>query len=940
MKRLNIFASVLSVMSLLAIGSVADAQTTAPATQRAALRAAAARASTIPTTNASKFAMNFKDAPLDNVLSFFSETLGFEIMKDGPIDAHVTMMSKQSVSGDEAVSMLSAALRANGFEVLREGRLLHIVSRDKAKKSNVPVHFGSDPSEIAETSELITQVVSVTNISATKLKDDLKPLIGPDADVTSNEGSNSIIITDSSVNVHRLVEIISQLDRHESTTSELHIVQLKRANAKNAAKLIDDFFKSAAGSPTANAQQGIQRNFNPGPPQNGPPAPPTGSERHGQAVTVSADDRTNSLLIMASSDQLKAIDEIIEHIDAENPSFAPQSLVQVFTLKFAAADATAKLINSIYGGTSNSSPLDYIFYNRGGSSDDQSAVKVNAVSDDRSNTVVVTGPADKLKAIESLIARLDASPMATQDLRVIHMKHADAEVVSKLLMDTFQPKQSSDNNNNNDLGFIFLVPSAPDSGKVRGQRINVTYDERTNNVLVSAPKEMQDAIEKVARDLDSDSTTEDTFFIYHLRNAQATHIAYTLNVLFGNVTAAVQFGANGQGTQLNNNQQQQQSSSQQPSSTPGGGSSSSSSSNNESSSSRNNKNYANARQLTPGLATATLNELNGQAFVVAEPDSNSLLVTAASKYETQVRKVIDDLDRPVQQVLIRILIAEVTRTNADDVGVDFSILNIRPSGNGQKGGQTFGAPATGMMWSLLEDNLTATIHALQTDGKLDVLSRPYILASDNQDATITVGQSVPFVTNSQIDQNNNTINSVEYEDIGVILDVTPHINPDGLVILDVSPEISSMTNTNIQLSPNVSSPVFQRRKASSRVGIMDGQTIVIGGLMQDQNTTTLNSVPILGSIPVLGLLFQRNEVSKTKTELLIFISPHVAALPGQMNAISESELKGTTLSHDAVGPDVYESHLRGLAAGPARTQPTEPVSPVHEIPLSPPSTEP
>jgi general secretion pathway protein D len=245
-----------------------------------------------------------------------------------------------------------------------------------------------------------------------------------------------------------------------------------------------------------------------------------------------------------------------------------------------------------------------------------------------------------------------------------------------------------------------------------------------------------------------------------------------------------------------------------------------------------------------------------------------------------------------------------------------------------------------MMWSLLEDNLTATIHALQTDGKLDVLSRPYILASDNQDATITVGQSVPFVTNSQIDQNNNTINSVEYEDIGVILDVTPHINPDGLVILDVSPEISSMTNTNIQLSPNVSSPVFQRRKASSRVGIMDGQTIVIGGLMQDQNTTTLNSVPILGSIPVLGLLFQRNEVSKTKTELLIFISPHVAALPGQMNAISESELKGTTLSHDAVGPDVYESHLRGLAAGPARTQPTEPVSPVHEIPLSPPSTEP
>ena len=160
-----------------------------------------------------------------------------------------------------------------------------------------------------------------------------------------------------------------------------------------------------------------------------------------------------------------------------------------------------------------------------------------------------------------------------------------------------------------------------------------------------------------------------------------------------------------------------------------------------------------------------------------------------------------------------------------------------------------------------------------------MLSRPYILTSDNQEATITVGNEVPFITNTRITDTGQTINTIQYQDIGIILDVTPHINPEGLVILDVAPEISEQTGQGVTISQGVAAPVFSKRSAQSRVGIVDGQTIVIGGLMQDQKTQTITKVPFLGDLPGIGPAFTRYQNTKTKTELLIFLTPHVALQP-------------------------------------------------------------
>ena len=114
--------------------------------------------------------------------------------------------------------------------------------------------------------------------------------------------------------------------------------------------------------------------------------------------------------------------------------------------------------------------------------------------------------------------------------------------------------------------------------------------------------------------------------------------------------------------------------------------------------------------------------------------------------------------------------------------------------------------------------MQATIRA-QTNGKLDVLSRPYVLASDNQLASITVGQEVPFVTNSRTTDTGQTINTIQYGDVGIILDVLPHINRDGLVIMDVAPEISALTNSTVPVSEGINAPIIAKRSAQSRVAI-------------------------------------------------------------------------------------------------------------------------
>ena len=748
----------------------------------------------VPTTQIS---IRFKDAPLDSVLQYLSQKAGYTVIKvGGQIDLRVTVWKDTPMSPEEAVSLLNTLLLPSGYTAIVQGKILKVASR-LSQVTSTPVFVGDNPDEIPLTDDLRTQVIPLKAVDAVKLKTDLAPLVATDVDLTANAASNSLMLTDTAVHIHRIVEITSNLDKTQATENDIIVQQLKFADATATAKLIMDIFQS------------------------------TGSGGGG-------------------------------------------------------------------GGTQNN-PFASFFGGRGGGGG--------------GGGFGGGGP-------------------------------------------------GGGGGGQGGGGGGRGAAAGEEAGKTG--TVTASADTRTNTIVITGPKETLAEIKTEILDkIDNDPSANQTFFTYHVKNGQAVDMQATVNALFGGTTNAgtnrntTTAGRNTGSTGIGLGSSGGSGLSGGGGGRGGGGGGGGLGGGGLGTSTTG----GNTRAGTGGgggfggfggggggfvgsagsSATSSLYAaLVGQVEVVADSDTNTLLVLTATKYRDQVESIIKDLDRPVPQVLIKCLIAEVTHDRSDDLGVDFSILNLSRglSGGSNEGNLTSaltGGAGSGLAVSLAESQLATTFHALAVAGKLDVLSRPYILTSDNQEANILVGQDVPFINNSRTDANGNLINTIQYQNVGIILDVTPHINADGLVVMDVNPEISSIANTTVTIQAGVQAVVFNTRSASSRVGVRDGDTIVIGGLMQDQKTQTVNKVPLLGDIPWLGLLFQRDQVTKTKTELLIFLTPHVAQSPDNLQSMSTDEMKGVHLTPGAVQPGIFQEQIKDMKLGGSTTQPSLPVpKPEHD----------
>lgn len=336
----------------------------------------------------------------------------------------------------------------------------------------------------------------------------------------------------------------------------------------------------------------------------------------------------------------------------------------------------------------------------------------------------------------------------------------------------------------------------------------------------------------------------------------------------------------------------------------------------------------------------------GSATISSDPETGRIIVITDEETSEHISQVISNLDIPKPQVLIKVVFLEVTHNNAYDFGVEGGFKN-QSVGGGSSAGTAQGANIFGMsglntiatnvqfnsmglpvnaigttppgagLYQILGTDYQATLRAIAQAGKTEVLSRPSILARNNQPATITVGQSVPLITNVRYDTFGNAINSVEYTDVGIILRVTPFISNDGLVEMIVSPEISSLTDQTVAIANGVSVPVIAKRTADTVVVTPDGQPVIIGGLMQNNKTGAEFKVPILGDIPVLGYLFKRTVKNNSKTELIIFMTPHIVQTPGQLLALSEKERSRISLPKKAFSEAEMDQFLNELPKDPA-----------------------
>lgn len=331
----------------------------------------------------------------------------------------------------------------------------------------------------------------------------------------------------------------------------------------------------------------------------------------------------------------------------------------------------------------------------------------------------------------------------------------------------------------------------------------------------------------------------------------------------------------------------------------------------------------------------------GEATISMDPETHSIVGITDDATLEMIRNIITNLDRPKPQALIKVVFLEVQHDNALDVGVEgtfdtkkYNIPGVNSSklqsdfglaglGTGPTTiGQTTMPPGNGI-YSLVGSDFTATIRAIASASKVEVLSRPSIMVRNNQPATIIVGQSVPLATGvSYPTIGGGPLTTVTYQPVGIILQVTPFISKDGLVEMIVAPQISDISSQQIQISSNVFAPVIDQRSANTVVVTPDGQTVVIGGLMENDKTVVDSKIPVLGDIPLLGNLFKHKQQALTKKELMIFLTPHIVNIPTQLASTTAAERRQTELSNKVFSEQDLDRFLDRLPAKPGTTTTT------------------
>lgn len=311
--------------------------------------------------------------------------------------------------------------------------------------------------------------------------------------------------------------------------------------------------------------------------------------------------------------------------------------------------------------------------------------------------------------------------------------------------------------------------------------------------------------------------------------------------------------------------------------------------------------------------------------IIADRDNNALLILAnGSEYE-KIEEAIKRLDVVPRQVLVEVTIAEVTLTGALSYGLEwFFNSNNNLSGklfNTDKTVSALPSEPTGnvtpllpfsAVWRASGGNVTAVLSALASNTKVNILSSPHIMVTDNQIAKINVGASVPVAGASTV-TGTSVITSVSYVDTGVVLSVRPHINSGGLVTLEVSQEVSDVQAG--LTTAGLSSPTINKRSAQTIVAVQSGDTMVLAGLIKDDKNAGSAGIPLLSKIPVVGALFGAKADTSTRRELIITITPRVVNDYQQAREVT-AEFRKKLTGMNKQNPDVLDSSSRIETAAP------------------------
>jgi general secretion pathway protein D len=491
-----------------------------------------------------------------------------------------------------------------------------------------------------------------------------------------------------------------------------------------------------------------------------------------------------------------------------------------------------------------------------------------------SNSLVITDYADNLQRIAKIVAALD-QPGAT-DIEVVPLRHAVAADIAPLVQRLGEGGGPG----------VVAPPGSPAAAAAAGGSANVMVDPRSNSLIVRAANParlayMRSVIEKLDQPTQQGGPTGNIWVVY-LKNADATKLATVLRAAFAGGTG----GAGG----TSSTPTPQRTSAQQGNVTSLGNTAAGGTS---------------AVAATPVSASP---EPSTGGFIQADPSTNSLIITAPEPLYRQIRATIEQLDARRAQVFVESMIVKMDANKAAEFGFQWqnlwgkrgdstipgagtnfragtdNILDLSIAAAGGRAGAaallSSGGIASGLNIGVLKQigdfyTLGALAHFLETNGGANVLSTPNLVALDNEEAKIVIGQNVPFVTGSFTNTGTaggsvNPFQTIDRQDVGLTLRIKSQIGEGGTIRMTIFQENSSVT----AISPTTG-PTTDKSSIETTVVVDDGQVMVLGGLLKDEYTDSEDRVPGLGSIPVVGNLFRSESRTRIKSNLMVFLRPVV-----------------------------------------------------------------
>lgn len=454
-----------------------------------------------------------------------------------------------------------------------------------------------------------------------------------------------------------------------------------------------------------------------------------------------------------------------------------------------------------------------------------------------SNTLVITDYAENMRRLNAIIESVDQP--GANDTALIKLSHVSAVDLAQ------------------SLGRLMADGAAAggQAAQPAGSRLVIVPDVRSNSLLVRSdnPSRIQ-TLRTLVAGLDVAGAAGGNIHVVYLRNAEAAKLAETLRgILTGQAPVSLA-----------------------PAAVPA------------------------AASQTAGAGPVSA--ADGGSMILADPATNSLVINASDVTYNSLRAVIDKLDARRAQVFVEALVVEITAEKAAEFGIQWQDLRgIEKSGTNVIGGTNLGGRNTGSniidasasLGSLgqglnigivsgtidipglgVVTNLGALARALESDANANILSTPNLLTMDNEEAKIVIGQNVPFITGSYAQTGTSTTPSpfqtIERRDVGLTLKVRPQVSEGGSVKLQIYQEISSLRPTT-----TAADVITDKRSIDSTVLVDDGRIIVLGGLIQDTMQDGVDRVPVLGDIPLIGHLFKSEKRQRLKTNLMVFLRPHV-----------------------------------------------------------------